>query len=332
MTTHDYKPPMSLTALWRRWQEIEDLPEHDKKVHTELDALEERLVGDEAENTWDLLAKLQYLHIRTEVEWNDNSERLYQSIVDGYQKLVVKNRDAYSRLEDAIFAIRGAANCVLDAFMEAEEPANKVGTYLGERLLDHAADAEAAFGEIAHLRVREGEFERLVPPPKPQDAQRDLAKLVLAALGPRATVGEVESVRRTLSFMLGALPAPIQAPEAMNAVNPPDPIIGLMAERERLVSETNATKPSVIGEVAFDALVDAAGKRIAEIDEQIADIVTANPESLAAQVSLLDLLGGDEFGQGLDVHHGDDCSVRLSASIQRGIRQLSGQSAEGGAA
>jgi len=42
-----------------------------------------------------------------------------------------------------------------------------------------------------------------VPPPKPKDAQRDLAKLMVAALGPRATVGEVEGVRKALSFHAG---------------------------------------------------------------------------------------------------------------------------------
>jgi hypothetical protein len=127
MTTHDYKIPMSLSSLWQRWQELEEV-EHGEKEFAEFTALEERLCGDEAENTSDLLAKLQYLHIRKEVEWNDKSERLYQSIVDGYKNLVVEKQDAWTRLENAIVNIRGAANCLLEVSLEAEEPSNKIGT------------------------------------------------------------------------------------------------------------------------------------------------------------------------------------------------------------
>jgi hypothetical protein len=118
------------------------------------------------------------------------------------------------------------------------------------------------------------------------------------------------------------------------AVTPADPIIELMAERERLLSETNASplakSTTKEGEAAFHALVCAAGKRFVEIDEQIADTVTTNPESLAAQVELLDLLGGDQFGQSLSSDHSRDCTVRLAASIKRGIRHLSGQKAAEG--
>jgi hypothetical protein len=215
MTTHDYKIPMSLSALWRRSQELEEV-EHGEKEIAEFTALEERLCGDEAENTSDLLAKLQYLHIRKEVEWNDKSERLYQSIVDGYKNLVVEKQDAWTRLENAIVNIRGAANCLLEVSLEAEEPSNKIGTYLGERLLEHAGTIDAVFNELHRAHVTD--LERLVPPPKPKDAQRDLAKLMVAALGPRATVGEVEGVRKALSFMLAALPAPLcEAPVTAEA-------------------------------------------------------------------------------------------------------------------
>jgi hypothetical protein len=60
---------------------------------------------------------------------------------------------------------------------------------------------------------------KLVPPPKPEDAQRDLAKLVLAALGSRVSVGEVEGARRMLPFMMDALPAPFDAVQAKDAVD-----------------------------------------------------------------------------------------------------------------
>ena len=217
MTTHDYKIPMSLSALWARWQELEE-GEHGEKEFAEFTALEERLCGDEAENTSDLLAKLQSLHIRKEVEWNDKSERLYQSIVDGYENLVVEKQDGWTRLENAIVNIRGAANCLLEVSLEAEEPSNNIGTYLGGRLLEHAETIDAVFRELHRARFTERDLERLVPPPKPKDAQRDLAKLMVAALGPRATVGGVESVRTALSSMLAALPAPLcEAPAAAEA-------------------------------------------------------------------------------------------------------------------
>jgi len=56
---------------------------------------------------------------------------------------------------------------------------------------------------VHRTHVTERDLDWLVPPPKPKDAQRDLAKLMVAALGPRATVGEVEGVRKALSFHAG---------------------------------------------------------------------------------------------------------------------------------
>lgn len=216
-TLDDRKFPMSLSVLWQHWQKMEKLPEHSKELWENVfGPIERRLISDTAENTSDLFAKLQFLaHLARDHDWDDTIEELYKSIEDGYDRLVAKNQDAWTILENAILDMRGVANCLDAVEKHAPEPV-KVCQYLGERLLEHAEVANKAFEEI-HLAQRTKEHFADPKPIPPEDAQRDLSKLVLAALGPGATVGEVESVRRTLTFMLGALPPPFDPPGADTA-------------------------------------------------------------------------------------------------------------------
>jgi hypothetical protein len=123
--THDYKIPMSLSVLWPRWQELEKLEDHDKKVLAEFDAIEDRIVGDEVENTADLLVKLRHLpHLSRDFEWSEKTDRLYQSIIDGYQKLVVKNRDPWTDLENMQPLVARAVESPLTLAFEDDEEAS----------------------------------------------------------------------------------------------------------------------------------------------------------------------------------------------------------------
>jgi hypothetical protein len=45
MTTRDYKSPVSLSVLWKRWEELEELDDHYDKVHAEFDAIEASLIN-----------------------------------------------------------------------------------------------------------------------------------------------------------------------------------------------------------------------------------------------------------------------------------------------
>jgi hypothetical protein len=82
-----YDAPVSLAVLWQRWQEIEELPEHDKAIHIELDAIEKQIVEQPADKLADLMAKLNFLaHIARDHDWNDQLEQLFSSIKEGLEK------------------------------------------------------------------------------------------------------------------------------------------------------------------------------------------------------------------------------------------------------
>jgi hypothetical protein len=56
MTTTKHDRPVSLSVLWQRWQEIEELPAHDDKACAEFAAIEDRIINQPAGNPADLRA------------------------------------------------------------------------------------------------------------------------------------------------------------------------------------------------------------------------------------------------------------------------------------
>ena len=104
MTNHDI--PVSLAVLWQRWQELDELPEHDKAIHAELAAMDKQIVEQPAENFSDLLAKLRFLaHQARDLEWDDRLEKLYASIEDGFRNQVGDRDNPLSRIEDELLKI-----------------------------------------------------------------------------------------------------------------------------------------------------------------------------------------------------------------------------------
>jgi hypothetical protein len=269
-TTDTVTTPVSLAALWRQWQKIDALPEHDDKIHAALNAIEKEIIDRPADNPADLKAKLKFLaNLASDHDWNGRIEKLYQSIETGLEKSLDTGWQIICDFDDPMRLIENMSQA-LSIFTLAEDVWND--------------ERDAVCAQALLFNIKDS-CKKL----------RDLYSEIADLLRPRS-----ERLK----------------PE----------IVELMAERERIVSETNASplagSMTREGEEAFAALVEVASKRIAEIDEQIADMVTTNADGLAAQVELLDVLGGDGFGQGISSDHSDNCSVRLSASIQRGIRQL----------
>ncbi|MGA8399006.1 MAG: hypothetical protein WB697_03915 [Stellaceae bacterium] len=77
---------VSLALLWERWQEIEELPEHDKTVLAELNVIEARIIDQPAKNARDLVAKLKFLaHIARDHDWDDKLEKLHASILSAQE-------------------------------------------------------------------------------------------------------------------------------------------------------------------------------------------------------------------------------------------------------
>ena len=205
MTKHEI--PVSLSVLWQRWEVLEGLPEHDKAVRAEFDAIEKQIIDQPAENFADVFAKLKFLaHVAREHDWNDRLEKLHGSIEDAISNQV-GDGNPLSRIEDELIKIKGVGECLESISRHAPEPA-KVCEYLGGQLLEHVEGAYEALNEISTERHTKRDFLRSAITPKPEDAQRELVNLVISAW-PKITVGEVEGARQMLQFMLDALPAPV---------------------------------------------------------------------------------------------------------------------------
>jgi hypothetical protein len=223
MTTID---TVSLALLWQRWQEIETDEKEiaradagDKTLFAELNAIEKQIIDQPAETFSDLLAKLRFLaHILHDHDWDDiRVEPLYASIADGLSNQI-PHRNPLSRLEDALFKIKGVSECLESVSRDAPEPA-KVCDYLGQQLREHAEQAEEALSELYDEKRTKEHFLKRATTPKPEDAKLGLANLVISAW-PKITVCEVEGARQMLQFMLDAMPAPIRPPKAKDTAQP----------------------------------------------------------------------------------------------------------------
>jgi hypothetical protein len=120
--------------------------------------------------------------------------------------------------------------------------------------------------------------------------------------------------------------AALVAPNASSTRTPEDPVLALIAERERLEEETNATNDEEIGEEAYTALVNKTALKIIHIDEEIAGFVAKTQTSLIAQVRHLQYLAGSSCKPfGIDnPQYSEDCLDRLVASVSAGIERLAG--------
>jgi hypothetical protein len=199
--------PVSLSVLWQHWQELEEV-EHGEKEFAEFNAIEERMLNQPAGTAADLLAKISFQeHLARDAGWDERIEKLYASIKED-QRNQLDHQDAMTQLEVAIRHVEGVAECLVSVAQHAPDAA-KVCEYLGDQLLEHVGAAKDAFDNMGVENYTKGTFLKNATKPKPQDAQRDLANLVLSAW-PGITVCEVESVREMLKFMLNALPEEVR--------------------------------------------------------------------------------------------------------------------------
>ncbi len=139
---------VSLALLWQRWQEIEELPEHDKTVLAELNVLEARIIDQPAKNARDLVAKLKFLaHQARDHEWDDSLEKLHASILSAQEDFLHPEEGPLDRLSQAIRHFKGIGECLESVAPDAPDPV-KVCEYLGRELGKHAAMADAAVDDI----------------------------------------------------------------------------------------------------------------------------------------------------------------------------------------
>jgi hypothetical protein len=115
---------LSLSLLWQRWQELENFPEHDDKVHAEFNAIEKQMIEQPADSPPDLMAKLNFLaHIARDHDWNDQLEQLFSSIKEGLEKSWYAGYHIVCDVDDDLSLIENMSRA-LQVFTLAEDVLN----------------------------------------------------------------------------------------------------------------------------------------------------------------------------------------------------------------
>jgi len=107
-----------------------------------------------------------------------------------------------------------------------------------------------------------------------------------------------------------------------------DPVIALAAERRRLVEECEAAGRRGLSDTKIEAIVVRTSKRVADLDERIADTIATSAAGIVDQVKILQKLGDlDSPFNASHINHSADCVDRLVAAITDGVTRPIGGAA-----